>query len=657
MNKILNIKLENNITRKILFNESMKKHTTFGIGGNVNAFIYPSNKNELKFLLIEAAKRGEAEDVNWLIEDFNAKIDTVDSNQYSALLNALHFSHEETALLLIEKGADISGRVNNFPSSPLQMAASKGFFKVVKLLTEKGAEADFQVINLAVDSGNEELLLFLLDKGNQNYDHSNIYLLSIQKGYLKVIEFLIQKGVGVNTVLVSDNDISMAKNESATPYRTGMMPGMLIGMGMPMGMPMGMMQDGINENSSELMTGFPTSLDLAIASDCRSEILHLLRKHGAKTSEEIKPLIDATINANSQALEKVFEELKGANNLNVNVQFTFEKQKINSTILVWAILNRTPDVVKIFLDNGVKINSIRNRNPFEYNTIGESMFGATFVNPASPLMDATINTDSLSPLFDLFALALHQKDNPDMVQLLIDQNIDINVKGGNGETPLDLAISKKRIKSAKQIRLQGGKTGSIYSAAQVGDIDSIKGLLDAGADVNKKSSNGEFILHIAVGEGHEEIVRLIIANGGDVNAQGMSKMTPLLIAVGRGRVEILRLLIENGADVNVKSAEGMAPLSSASNRGHREIVEHLIANGADVNANDGMGRTPLHGVALRGREEIAKLLIAGGADVNVKNDDDQTPLDLAIQFKEPETINLLRKHGAKTTEELKATGE
>jgi len=489
-------------------------------------------------------------------------------------------------------------------------------------------------------------LLFLHDKGNLSYDDSNIYLLSIQKGYLKVIDFLIQKGVGVNTVLVSDNDISMANNESATPYGAGMMP-----------MGMGMMQDGINENSSELMTGFPTSLDLAIASDCRSEILHLLRKHGAKTSEEIKPLIDATINADSQACEKIFEELKGANNLNVNVQFTFEKQKINSTILVWAILNSTPDIVKIFLDNGVKINSIRNRNPFEYNTIGESMFGATFVNPASPLMDATINTDSLSPLFDLFALALHQKDNPDMVQLLIDQNIDINVKGGNGETPLDLAISKKRIKSAKQIRLQGGKTGSIYSAAQVGDIDSIKGLLDAGADVNKKSSNGEFILHIAVDEGHEEIVRLIIANGGDVNAQGMSKMTPLLIAVGRGRVEILRLLIENGADVNVKSAEGMAPLSSASNRGHREIVEHLIANGADVNANDGMGRTPLHGVASRGREEIAKLLIAGGADVNVKNDDDQTPLDLAIQFKEPETINLLRKHGAKTTEELKATGE
>jgi len=56
MNKILNAKLESNINRKILFNESMKKHTTFGIGGNVGALIYPSNKNELKFILVEAKK-------------------------------------------------------------------------------------------------------------------------------------------------------------------------------------------------------------------------------------------------------------------------------------------------------------------------------------------------------------------------------------------------------------------------------------------------------------------------------------------------------------------------------------------------------------------------------------------------------------------------
>jgi hypothetical protein len=43
--------------------------------------------------------------------------------------------------------------------------------------------------------------------------------------------------------------------------------------------------------------------------------------------------------------------------------------------------------------------------------------------------------------------------------------------------------------------------------------------------------------------------------------------------------------------------------------------------------------------------------------VNAKQKGGGTPLDLAIQFKEPETADLLRKHGGKTADELKAEGK
>ena len=57
---------------------------------------------------------------------------------------------------------------------------------------------------------------------------------------------------------------------------------------------------------------------------------------------------------------------------------------------------------------------------------------------------------------------------------------------------------------------------------------------------------------------------------------------------------------------------------------------------------------------LKGRKEIAELLIVKGADVNAKEEDGYTPLDVAKRY--PEIADLLRKHGAKTVEELKATG-
>jgi ankyrin repeat protein len=118
--------------------------------------------------------------------------------------------------------------------------------------------------------------------------------------------------------------------------------------------------------------------------------------------------------------------------------------------------------------------------------------------------------------------------------------------------------------------------------------------------------------------------------------------------------------LADGADVNTKNVLGYTPLHFAAEQGHNEIVELLIANGADVNARNQWGRTPLH-QAANGHNEIAELLITKGADVNAKIEDGGTPLDMAIFLKQTlnhtETADLLRKHGGKTSAELKAAGK
>ena len=95
----------------------------------------------------------------------------------------------------------------------------------------------------------------------------------------------------------------------------------------------------------------------------------------------------------------------------------------------------------------------------------------------------------------------------------------------------------------------------------------------------------------------------------------------------------------------------------AAKAGEIEAVKQHLAAGADVDAKDKYGRTPLHLSPASGHKEIAELLIAEGADVNAKSESGiskgQTPLDGAIQFKNTETAELLRKHGGKTGDELK----
>ena len=61
--------------------------------------------------------------------------------------------------------------------------------------------------------------------------------------------------------------------------------------------------------------------------------------------------------------------------------------------------------------------------------------------------------------------------------------------------------------------------------------------------------------------------------------------------------------------------------------------------------------------ARTGNIEVVKQYLAAGEDVNAKDEDGDTPLDWAIIRKQTETADLLRKHGGKTSEELKAEGK
>ena len=105
------------------------------------------------------------------------------------------------------------------------------------------------------------------------------------------------------------------------------------------------------------------------------------------------------------------------------------------------------------------------------------------------------------------------------------------------------------------------------------------------------------------------------------------------------------------------------PLIQAARTGNHEAVKQHLASGADVNATDRIGRTPLHFASSVGDKKFVVFLITKGADLNAKDQNGRTPLDWTNVVIGPdpkalkETRDLLRKHGGKTGEELKAEGK
>ena len=161
-------------------------------------------------------------------------------------------------------------------------------------------------------------------------------------------------------------------------------------------------------------------------------------------------------------------------------------------------------------------------------------------------------------------------------------------------------------------------------------------------------------IHEAAVDGNIEAVKQHLAAGVNVNAKDETSWTPLHFATTKAVAE---LLITKGADVNDKNNDGMTPQHFAVGHPHKGILELLIDKGADVNAKNILGGTLLHIAALNGFKEFTELLIAKGADVNAKDRFGKTPLDSSSVSKQTESADLLRKHGGKTGEELKAEGK
>ena len=116
-------------------------------------------------------------------------------------------------------------------------------------------------------------------------------------------------------------------------------------------------------------------------------------------------------------------------------------------------------------------------------------------------------------------------------------------------------------------------------AAELGSVEAIRVLLDAGASVNHQNETGQPPLMRSVLAGHEAAVAEL-ARKSFLNLKDRDGQTALSYASMLGRPSMCRMFLKGGASVDLADKRGWSPAVWAAKKGHKEVTQLLLDNGA-----------------------------------------------------------------------------
>ncbi|XP_046583216.1 ankyrin repeat domain-containing protein 50-like isoform X2 [Haliotis rubra] len=151
--------------------------------------------------------------------------------------------------------------------------------------------------------------------------------------------------------------------------------------------------------------------------------------------------------------------------------------------------------------------------------------------------------------------------------------------------------------------------------------DVAQELIQRGVDVNAFDSNGFAPLHLAAGNGHTGILKVLLdSNNCLLNPRSRKdKSTPLHAAVGNNHTDSVNLLLAHHCEVNSKDIAGRSPVHLACETGNPIVLQDLLAHGADANIQDQKGNTPLHYAAWEGDLVSVRCLLGTGNILDMQN--------------------------------------
>jgi len=156
----------------------------------------------------------------------------------------------------------------------------------------------------------------------------------------------------------------------------------------------------------------------------------------------------------------------------------------------------------------------------------------------------------------------------------------LNSPDEGGLTPVHFAAQQGDADKLSLMLMAGGKPGArtqdgITPLHLATSPDVVTVLHQRGVEIDIRAGNGATPLHFAALNQLPDVTQRLIELGADVNAVDAEKETPLHMAAMGGDTRTAALLLEHGANPRLRDARGLTPSQLAQRENHPALAQAL----------------------------------------------------------------------------------
>lgn len=283
---------------------------------------------------------------------------------------------------------------------------------------------------------------------------------------------------------------------------------------------------------------------------------------------------------------------------------------------------------------------------------------------------ADVNTKT--PQNDTSLMVAARKGQADITKLLIDNDVDLLQVHQDKSTALEMAYnhskmavaemnakaivwlgwSLPRLKKNMQFVRDGVPLEQTYpigliEAAKTNDLDLARRLVQKGAKVDARNVYGETAMQVVCNHGHIKMMKYLHEQEANINTTNKEGLGLIHSAAVYNQVESLIYLFDQKLDLTGKTStlatyKSMTPLHFASKHGSEKALEYLLSQDTvEIHEKNYDESTSLHLAATHGNRDCCFMLLTKGASLLSKDKQKRLPLEVALIDKQQEAATFL----------------